>query len=418
MNPFELDTEAALFDQPELLQAMWENTLIYLPETINDRGMAITPEWDNVTTVAQLDRSIKRILRSGEPGFHFTTTAQGRRRPKATRIGEDYRWLSTLPHVEAVARFYAKRALHPDTMLLLREVEDQPWQGLPPAMPLAYEYLAADAFNTTLERIRRIARSEQHRKQVKEWESTSNDNHRGAVGYIDYLFDEVCGNIMALRMEFGYRRESACRRDIFSIQRDLKRFMNSWWNNSLYDNRIGYLWKIEYGDEKGFHLHFALLFNGHEERNETALGEAIGRHWLKLTKGEGTFCNANAEFRRKMKLRPQLADRLGVGSIHFSDRKKVENLKQYVVGYLTKPDKYVRLEVPEEFGAIRIFGRGEIPTERQPKRGKPRKGLGKETGKDAVGPVTEELVAPMEARESSPTTSKQEIPSSSTFHEQ
>lgn len=65
-------------------------------------------------------------------------------------------------------------------------------------------------------------------------------------------------------------------------------------NNPLKD-AVGYVWKLEYGPEKGYHMHLLVFFDGSMVRKDQALAYLIGKYWSgehTVPKGEVSFIPA------------------------------------------------------------------------------------------------------------------------------
>lgn len=109
----------------------------------------------------------------------------------------------------------------------------------------------------------------------------------------------------------------------------------------------GYMWKLEYGLEKGYHFHLAIFYDGQKASHDIVRGDELGRYWKEdITGGKGMFYNCN---RNK-------ADyvRCGIGTIARSDDQKWSALHD-ALRYLTKVDLYLRFRVD---GRSRTFGTG------------------------------------------------------------
>jgi hypothetical protein len=131
-----------------------------------------------------------------------------------------------------------------------------------------------------------------------------------------------------------------------------------------YPAMVGYVWKIEHGVYKSFHMHWIIFLDGHEVVKDELMGHAMGDHWRDvITGGRGSYWNVNAvkDGYRKRGL-------LGIGEINWFDNAKREALERVAL-YLAKCDYFVRLEAP---GLDRIFGKGGMPKPRQTNTGRPR----------------------------------------------
>lgn len=127
---------------------------------------------------------------------------------------------------------------------------------------------------------------------------------------------------------------------------------------------VGYIWKIEHGVYKLFHMHWIVFLDGHEVLKDELIGRAMGDHWRDVITGSrGSYWNVNAvkDGYRKRGL-------LGIGEINWFDNAKRETLERVAL-YLAKCDYFVRLEAP---GLDRIFGKGGMPKPRQTNTGRPR----------------------------------------------
>lgn len=111
---------------------------------------------------------------------------------------------------------------------------------------------------------------------------------------------------------------------------------------------VGYVWKMEYGIDKGYHFHIAVFFDGQYRCRDIHLANRLGALWKTLaTDGLGTFFNCN--------LRKEKYERSGLGMAHCGDHEKWHNVVEYAIGYLWKADLFLRFRTP---GKLRAFGVG------------------------------------------------------------
>jgi len=111
---------------------------------------------------------------------------------------------------------------------------------------------------------------------------------------------------------------------------------------------VGYAWKLEVGIQRRWHLHTLLCFDGDEVCNDIIIGRILGDAWVKLTNGKGDYYNCNAK-RAGYKFD-------AIGMVRESNQAKVDDLMEYPATYLTKPDYFIGLELPNG----RSFGKGQI----------------------------------------------------------
>lgn len=129
-------------------------------------------------------------------------------------------------------------------------------------------------------------------------------------------------------------------------------------------NFCGYIWKLEYGLQKGYHYHLMLFFNGAQLRKDVMIGKLIGDHWNEvITAGHGVYYNCNAS--------TQQYQHRCIGAMSWKTP-DLQTGMSHVASYLAKQDLYVRQDLPRY---QRIIGTGWSPLRRRgnaPRRGRPR----------------------------------------------
>ncbi len=194
---------------------------------------------------------------------------------------------------------------------------------------------------------------------------SSKKNSKSLLEYIKSLFDHHA-RLLVVRLDLSYHMGNVIRTEddipvkYQEAKGDFTRFLNNIDSNSLFRNMLGYVWKLEYGAEKGFHYHVMLFFNGSNEDKDERLARRIGEYWQCLTNYRGIYYNCNAN---KSSYRC-----LGIGMIKYNDSNLLKNLNTAAV-YLIKTDYYARALVP---GNDRTFGRGEKLQPKDTNRGRPR----------------------------------------------
>jgi hypothetical protein len=178
--------------------------------------------------------------------------------------------------------------------------------------------------------------------------------------YIDALqekFSKVC----VIRNDFGYKKDENNNVNITldEANKHVNRFLSNRRNNSVFDNNIGYIFKIEEGVDKGIHIHALILFNGNNVQNDKFKGDQLGQYWKKITNGKGSYHNCN---------RNNYKDN-ATGMLDYRDIEKRRNLDK-AMEYLAKDDQ--RVEALKENKKDRIIRRGTLPKEKG-NGGRPRK---------------------------------------------
>lgn len=95
-------------------------------------------------------------------------------------------------------------------------------------------------------------------------------------------------------------------------------------------NLLGYVWRLEYGLMKGYHLHFLIMLDGQSHFKDVFICQSLGEHWKnEVTKKQGGYFNCNA-YKHKYK-------RLAIGMTNYADEEKTSAI-ELIVKYLTKFD--------------------------------------------------------------------------------
>lgn len=152
-------------------------------------------------------------------------------------------------------------------------------------------------------------------------------------------FKRAIPKLMVVRIDLGYGKEhtSASTDRIIGDWEALKAFITA-----NFPSYLSHVVKLEYGVQKGAHMHVLLLFNGAMVRQDVTIAKLIGEHWSKVvTGGEGVYFNCNAApYKNRF-------SHCGVGVFNRLDEATVAGF-QAVADYITKPDPLVTLMMPSE----------------------------------------------------------------------
>lgn len=97
---------------------------------------------------------------------------------------------------------------------------------------------------------------------------------------------------------------------------------------------VGYVWKTEWGLQRGFHHHLLVLLNGQSVCADIRIADDLCMRWKhEITRGLGSFENCN---KRKEQYR-----RCGIGMLNRNDEEKWGFLAE-ATRYLTKQDVYTK----------------------------------------------------------------------------
>lgn len=122
---------------------------------------------------------------------------------------------------------------------------------------------------------------------------------------------------------------------------------------------VGYIWKLEYGIQKGYHYHFIFFMDGNIHKQETFFVDQLAKLWKEITLNKGTYhsCNHNKGSYRT----------LAIGTLVHDDQEKI-NALYMVVDYITKVDQFI---IEKTLTNYRTFGYSTRKYEKS-KAGRPR----------------------------------------------
>lgn len=137
--------------------------------------------------------------------------------------------------------------------------------------------------------------------------------------------------VAVIRLDLSYQdgKGSADR-----LNSDLNKLrLNARSKPSIFKDQIGYVIKLEKGDNDNYHAHALFTFRGHKVRNHKYKAEQLGKYWQDtITKGDGLYHNCNTK----------KYDKNCLGVIERSNVDDVEALKENVLGYLCKDEQSIK----------------------------------------------------------------------------
>lgn len=142
--------------------------------------------------------------------------------------------------------------------------------------------------------------------------------------------------LMVVRVDLHYSQpwiDSISHQD---MKRDMTRLLS---NNrrhkpSLFQHFVGYIWRLEYGERKGWHAHCLFFFDGKYVRQDISYADMIIHYWREvITRGYGHGYNCN--------MVKNHYSHCGIGLIHRDNAMAREFLERDALGYLCKYDPLV-----------------------------------------------------------------------------
>ncbi|MBC4252788.1 inovirus-type Gp2 protein [Klebsiella pneumoniae] len=315
--------------------------------TDSDTTLIITEDLDIVQTQRWLLTVLKKILRSETEAFKVTKSGSYNRMGYLLKEA-----IGALTILESNLSEYQQ--LHP-TIRLFSSI-------LQTYNLTEFSVTEATIINDVLRRFREEAQSATHKRQLRNFQRAASKNLKGALDYVDHLFERHA-RLLVLRVDLSWRKDFVKNQTISTAmaRQHRQRLFKRVKSHPLFQHCLGYIWKLEYGQYKGFHYHMCFFFDGSKVRGDITLARHIGELWEKeITNGQGLYFNCNAI--------ASTYAQSGIGDIHYTDQTKRAVL-QKVIAYITKVDTAVRLSLPQ---GARTFGRGECILRKKETRGRPR----------------------------------------------
>lgn len=168
--------------------------------------------------------------------------------------------------------------------------------------------------------------------------------------------------ILVLRLDFAIAKNSRNPTEDLNLMRDfLKKFLKMTY--SMKERPIGYIWKLEYGAEKGYHYHTLIFLDGNQHKKDEILADKFGKAWLQVAQGKGAYFSVNAIKERYKNL--------AIGMLCHDDDKAFSTLLLKLVNYFVKNEQLVFVPFSHR---LRAFGTSQMPASKR-KSGRPRRGI-------------------------------------------
>jgi hypothetical protein len=217
-------------------------------------------------------------------------------------------------------------------------------------------------FNQLIQEIFLLSSKREFKRKQYARDDAVKRGYASALKYVNALFERY-SRLLVLRIDFGFRTINPARPHPLGLQdaqTHFAHFLNNKRGKKIYASLKGYIWRLEYGKQKGYHYHLFFFFDGSKVHKDEYLANLIGGDWDMISNGEGIYYNCNAH--------KQNYKRLGIGMIsHFEEEKRRILLE--VLAYMHKQDQTLREKHSEK---THSWGRGEMPTQKKTSVGRPR----------------------------------------------
>lgn len=342
-----------MLKKEENLEAQWEDRMI---EHDGDK-IIIWPSFDYPRTIIRADLAMRALVASRQVLFK----AKPGRWQSLVEIHPIAKAVQACANIDywTIQKFYEKHRLSPYFELLAEEFKSYC------ADVITGNELDIVAANKWVEKVRQAAGTAEFARLINTQERGARKNARAVVLYLRELHERYA-RLCVIRVDLAYsaafRMQLGEEIDPSTIKRHLSIFLRK--VRAAYPALVGYVWKLEFGERKSFHVHLMAIFNGHEVRQDATIAQALGELWSEVvTAGAGGYwnCNAKKEFYERRR-------GVGIGMIEYDDLDKRKRLENAAL-YLAKSDYYVRLTSP---AVGRTFAKGQLAEMLPRKLGRPR----------------------------------------------
>ena len=192
------------------------------------------------------------------------------------------------------------------------------------------------SMNVLVARIRQLTRERWYLRRKDDLRHQAKKQAGSVTDYVDAVLDRYSRTTI-VRVNLYYLKEAQARLRVEHVFDDLDRLIRERERNPIFDLETGYIFSVEQGEDRGYHIHAAFFFNGNEVRGDIYKAKQIGDLWGRITRGQGYFdsCNHNKE--------KKYGSRRGIGIILRSDR-NIRPHVHYAMSYLVKDDQQLRMK--------------------------------------------------------------------------
>ncbi|UTO18433.1 MULTISPECIES: YagK/YfjJ domain-containing protein [Acinetobacter] len=188
----------------------------------------------------------------------------------------------------------------------------------------------AELLDQFVERTYWLTQEKEFKYQQKKRKDRARNQFESAKRCIDLILEKH-SRVLVIRIDLRFDKTQNPTLD--QVKKDLRTFLRSVGRTKNL-NILGYIWKLEFGQRRGFHYHFIFILDSRDHSQEIKLAQQIGQIWEKVIGVEGTFHNCH------FKAVNNQYDKLAIGRLHRHEQQKY----QYLLGllrYFAKKDQFI-----------------------------------------------------------------------------
>lgn len=218
-------------------------------------------------------------------------------------------------------------------------------------------------FESLVAEIKEISMGKVFKDKLRKWKENFRRSHLSAKKYVDALFEKY-SRLLVIRIDLGFVKEKYVEKISLNDAKDyFSKFLNARRNNKIFSDVVGYVWKMECGDVKGYHYHLLIFMDGSKVQKDEYRAILMGQYWRHITGGKGAVFISNLIKKKFSKI-----GRLGIGMISHFDHEKRKNL-DFVLQYFFKIEQCLK---EKSLQGTRTYDRGEMPSISKTSFGRPR----------------------------------------------
>lgn len=204
----------------------------------------------------------------------------------------------------------------------------------------------------------------QNKRENKDFTQSEEKNQEQLTTYLNNLIEHY-SKLLFIRVDLAYLKKEHGNVDIRLFRNDVHKLIGYIQDgDTCFQDIEGYAWALEQGEEKGYHCHLLLIYNGSARKKDCYYANQVIERWKEITKDDGYGFNCNTK-EHKDQFRQR--DKLGIGMIHRDNSCEVRNAIN-TCSYLVNPEKvdqHLRVKTPR----MRTFGTGRYKRNNRRYRG-------------------------------------------------
>lgn len=358
---------ATILDDDTVSQLI-ESQLVVVDDHLGNQRIGYTQEADAIRKMAPAVKALQQL--GGKPGSLVRLRPGSARHPQKLVIDSPMREIYVATAVYLNARQSLTRHRLSPYLQALADVADELYIDYLPsltAMEMLSPSYAVELENTLLkmeQRLRAQLRTGVLASRAANVRRKENKNYASGKRLFEAC-SKCSSKILSVRMDLLFHPDAVMRitprtnEDRLSQAKQLRNLIlqhRKAVKKKFKRGLIGWIYKVEFGETAGFHIHCWYLFNRHMYRIQRRVCEVIEGRWMAVTMRQG--------YGRRVKGTDHF--NCAVGLLDLSSAKVQAGIHK-ILWYLTKGDELIALELAD---GSKTFLRSRLPVPK--KKGRPR----------------------------------------------